>query len=383
MKRIAYVTGSRADYGIVRKYLGFLDENADIDLEILVTGSLLEDKYGRAVDLIESDGFKIGAKINIQQPDNGIMSTIKSMSASLEGFGDYFYNNKYDLIIILGDRYEMMGVAIAAAMQKIPILHIHGGEVTYGNYDEFIRHSITKMSSYHFTSTEEYRKRVIQLGENPETVYNIGAMGSENCTVIDEKNIPDDIRRHLDKEYFVVLFHPETLTKTNPKMQTEILLQALSEYKKDYDIIFIGSNADTGSEDIRNTVKSFVEKNVNCFYYENLYPDAYHYLLKNSVALIGNSSSGIIEAPTLGVCTVNIGDRQKGRIRGNSVFDTECSVKGIQAAINMVINKDKAVRIENPYFKPQAARKAYEYTLKILDNSYRIKEFYDVDISLS
>lgn len=168
MKKIAFVTGSRADYGIVRRYLDLLNKDDDIDLKILVTGALLSETYGNQVKLIYEDGFDIAAEIKVDLDSSSNKMILHTMAQTMEGFADHFATNRYDLLIILGDRYEMLSVATAAAMQQLPILHIHGGEATYGNYDEFIRHAITKMSLYHFTATEEYRKRVIQLGEQPD-----------------------------------------------------------------------------------------------------------------------------------------------------------------------------------------------------------------------
>lgn len=379
MYKIAYAAGSRADYGIVRNYLKKLQKDKEISLDILVTGSLLETQYGSAIHLIEEDGFRIKAEFPLQLCSVSNAMIIKSMSLALEQFGAFFEKNKYDNIIILGDRYEMLSVAIAAAMNRIPILHIHGGEITLGNYDEFIRHSITKMSHYHFTSTEEYRKRVIQLGENPDTVFNIGAMGSENCKHICFRNVSDTIKKLSEQKYFVVLFHPETLTNVNHLTQVKELLASIEVFSSKYAFIFIGSNADTGSEVIRTRIKEYADKNSNAFYFENLHPDEYHYLLTNSVALIGNSSSGIIEAPTLGGYTINIGDRQTGRVRGTSVFDVKCNQNEIRKAINHILLLPKVKELPNPYFKENASEHAYQLTLEILKNQTScVKEFFDL-----
>lgn len=177
--KVAFATGSRADYGIVRRYLKLLDDDPAIDLSILVTGALLEQAYGHQVDIVKEDGFSIGVEVPLGIDSLSEIGVAHSMARALEGFSAHFADNKYDLLIILGDRYEMLSVATAAAMQRIPILHIHGGEATFANYDEFIRHAITKMSLYHFTATEEYRRRVIQLGEEPDRVFNLGALGAE------------------------------------------------------------------------------------------------------------------------------------------------------------------------------------------------------------
>lgn len=376
--KVAYATGSRADYGIVRKYLGYLNNDDNIQLDILVTGSLLEKQYGSSYEIIEEDNFHMACQIPLQLDSSKNSLIIKSMSIALEKFGEYFENNRYDLLIILGDRYEMLSVAIAAAMNKIPILHIHGGEITLGNYDEFIRHSITKMAHYHFTSTEEYRHRVIQLGEEPRNVFNIGAMGSENCKTIDMSNVSEDLKSLANKKYFVVLFHPETLTNKEPIEQVKEINKAITCYINEYQFIFIGSNADTGSDKLRLEIKKYVQENENALYYENLHPDAYHYLVKHSLCLIGNSSSGIIEAPTLGAYTINIGDRQKGRVRGESVIDVECKASLISEKILEIINNESKDEFENPYYLDESSKKAYSYTVNILKRNYIIKEFYDI-----
>lgn len=382
MKRIAFATGSRADYGIVRKYLKLLNEDKSIALDILVTGALLDDKYGNQVSLIEKDGFNIASRVKVNLDSSSNKGILLSIGNTINGFAEVFDKEKYDLLIILGDRYEMLAVAISAAINKIPILHIHGGEATYGNYDEFIRHSISKMSMYHFTATEVYRKRVIQLGESPDRVFYLGALGAENCLSINENNVPDYVKKMNSKRYFVVLFHPETLTNTNVLDQVNELLSAISEVNN-YEYVFLGTNADTHSNIIRDRIKNYVNENSNSIYIENLHTDAYHYLLKNAICLIGNSSSGIIEAPSLGIYTINIGDRQKGRVRGNSIKDVKCNHNQIVDAINIIITKKESdIKIDNPYYKRDSANEYYKQTKNILNNlAYDTKEpkiFYDM-----
>lgn len=383
--KVAYVAGSRADYGIVRHYLKLLTKDCQVKLSILVTGSLLDETYGYQVRLIEDDGFQIESKIAIPIKTSSNADVLHSMAVALDKFGGFFQTSKYDLLIILGDRYEMMSVSIAAAMQRIPILHLHGGEATYANYDEFIRHSITKMSMYHFTATEEYKQRVIQLGEAPERVFNMGALGAENCCNIDEENVDSSVKQLETKKYFVVLFHPETITDVDVLEQTKELLCALEKFSG-YKFVFIGANADTYSDKIRQEVNLFVSEHSNALYYENLHTDAYHYLLKNSMGLIGNSSSGIIEAPSLGIYTVNIGDRQKGRVRGNSVIDVKCETGEICWAIEQILDKCDNANIDNPYYQKNAANNYYIRTMEILEKVSEDKKepkvFYDYDTSL-
>ncbi len=381
-KKVAFVTGSRADYGIMRRFLNLMNKDSEIELDILVTGALLSNTYGHQVDLIYKDGFNVKAEIEVPLDSTSNAKILHTMAVALDKFAEFFDKNKYELLIILGDRYEMLSVAEAAAMQRIPILHIHGGEATFGNYDEFIRHAITKMSLYHFAATEEYKNRIIQLGEAPDRVFNLGALGAENCLFIDEKNVSPDVKSLSSKKYFVVLFHPETLTNVDLAQQMENLLGAIKNFIADYQFVFLGTNADTNSGIIRGMVQDFVHKNNNAIYYENLHTDAYHYLVKKSICLIGNSSSGIIEAPSLGVYTINIGDRQKGRVRGNSVIDVACKEYDILSAINKVIALHALVKPLNPYYRENSAKLYYDTLKQILSKlegeKYKVKEFWDL-----
>ena len=384
MYKVAYATGSRADYGIVTRYLSKLNDDSDIELDILVTGSHLEDKYGKSIDIIKNDGFNIAFTADIKLSENDNVGVINSMSIALKKYWEYFSCNKYDLLIILGDRFEMMAVAIAAAMNRIPILHLHGGEVTYGNYDEFIRHSITKMSTYHFTSTLKYRNRVIQLGESPERVFYLGALGAENCRDIREEVVREEIKNLPADKYFLVVFHPETLTGVSAGAQAQEILKAIEQYIDDYNVVLMGSNADTGSKIIRDMFIEFCDSNANTMYIENVDVDSYLYMMKNAIAIIGNSSSGIIEAPSLDTYTINIGDRQKGRERAASVKDIECKYDEIYDAMGWAIEQNKEKKsFFNPYYKTQAAEEYYERTKIILSNGAScIKEFYDLKFLL-
>lgn len=364
----------------MRRFLKLLDGDDNVSLEIVATGALLSSVYGRPVEQIYQDGFMVSAEIELALDPSSNEKVLLTMAEAMGKFAVYFSDNRYDLLMLLGDRYEMLPAALAAAMQRIPVLHIHGGEATYGNYDEFIRHAITKMSLYHFTATELYRKRVIQLGERPENVFYLGALGAENCLWIDEKNVPDVVKGLEKGRYFVILFHPETLTNMDVGGQARALLAAMQGYR-DFQLVFIGTNADTDSGIIRDLVSDFVGSHENAVYFENLHTDAYHYLLKNAVCLVGNSSSGIIEAPSLGIYTVNIGDRQKGRVRGESVLDVACDAGEIRNAIEVVIKKGK-YEGENPYFQKDSAEKYYHKVLELLgrvgEDAKSPKEFYDL-----
>ncbi len=379
--KIAYATGSRADYGIVRNYLTYLNNDKDIDFAVLVTGSHMDERFGKTVSIIEDDGFKIDLKVDMQIDTKSTSAILNSMSIAIKEFGCYFEGHKYDLLIILGDRYEMMAVAQAAAMQRIPILHLHGGEVTYGNYDEFIRHCITKMSRYHFASTEVYRQRIIQMGEDPDTVFNMGALGAENCTKINEDAVKENVKHLPQKKYFVVAFHPETLTNIDLAEQVEIVINSIKTVLDKYEVVLIGTNADTKSDVIRNRWLEFA-KQKGVHYFENLNTDSYLYLVKNSICLVGNSSSGIIEAPSLGVYTINIGDRQKGRVHGESVIDVLCEKRAITVALNSIAEDImEKKQFTNPYYQKVVAIKCYEKTKElVIRNTISPKEFYDITI---
>ena len=379
MKRysVAFATGSRADYGIVRNYLSKLNADSEVDFSVLTTGALLSDEFGGAVKIIEQDGFRIDYKDAIPQRMESLHDTCHIMAQTLDDFSQFFSEHKYELLIILGDRYEIYSVSIAAAMHRIPILHLHGGELTAANYDEFIRHSITKMATWHITSTEEYRQRVIQLGEQPNNVYYLGALGAENCLHIDMANVPQEIQNINNS--FVVLFHPETLNEVSPLEQVKQVLMSVESFTKEYSFIFIGSNADTHANQITETVKNFCSNQRRCHFYSNLHPDGYHYIVKKSIALIGNSSSGIIEVPSLGSFTINIGDRQTGRVKSSSIIDVRCDANDITDAINYTIGHREDKITDTPYYKKNSAELYYKVTKDILHcekNQYKV--FYDI-----
>lgn len=375
--KVAFATGSRADYGIVRNYLSKLNADSEVDFSVLTTGALLSDEFGSAVKIIEQDGFRIDYKDAIPQKMGSLHDTCHIMAQTLDDFSQFFSEHKYDLLIILGDRYEIYSVSIAAAMHRIPMLHLHGGELTAANYDEFIRHSITKMATWHITSTEEYRQRVVQLGEQPSNVYYLGALGAENCLHIDMRNVPSDLQGYDNS--FVVLFHPETLNEVSPLEQVEQVLKAVEPFTKDYTFVFIGSNADTHADQITSRVKSFCDSRSYCHFYSNLHPDGYHYIVKKSIALIGNSSSGVIEVPSLGSFTINIGDRQTGRVKSSSIIDVRCDAKEITNAINYSIqHKDEPIT-DTPYYKENSAQLYYNVTKDILHGvKPQYKVFYDI-----
>ncbi|MBK4571049.1 UDP-N-acetylglucosamine 2-epimerase (hydrolyzing), partial [Enterobacter hormaechei] len=364
MKRIVYISGSRAEYGIMKRLLLELKKNENIELKIIATGMHCDPKYGMTYKYIENDGFDIIEKIDIKLNTESNYNVIQSMSLCQNEIGKHFETYHYDAVIVLGDRFEIFAASTAAAMNNIPIIHLHGGEQTLGNYDEFIRHAITKMSRLHLVSTEEYRKRVIQLGESPETVYNIGALGAENSLSrsLPNKESLEKKYGQLMKPYFMVVFHPETITKSSPHEQAKELLAALEVKNNHFDYIFIGSNSDTGSDFITNLIKNYCERH-RCRFITSVQSEDYLALNKYSQGLIGNSSSGLIEIPSLGVPTINIGDRQKGRVRGESVIDVKCNREEIVSAIMYSQSehfKSVLKNAVNPYYKKDCLKLAQD-----------------------
>lgn len=384
MKKLLYVTGSRAEYGIMRRLLKKLDEDKDIQLDIVVTGMHLMKEYGETFKEVEKD-FDVIEKIDIEIANSNNYDVLHSMSLAMEKFAKFFLNNKYDAVMLLGDRYEILPVAIASAINNIPLIHIHGGEKTLGNYDEFIRHSITKMSKLHLVATEEYRNRVIQLGENPKTVKNVGSLGVANAMeleLLSKKELENKLG-NFSKPYFVVLFHPETITEISLEQQTENLISALNKFKDRYGFVFIGSNSDTGSDKIQKIIKNFVDKN-NYKRFLSLKNYEYFSLLKNSQGLIGNSSSGVIEAPSLKIPTINIGNRQLGRVKGTTIIDCLADTEDILKAIEKSQSESyKKILNEsvNPYYQENSLEKYYSEIKKFLDkdNNY-LKDFWDIKI---
>ena len=355
MRKICVVTGSRAEYGILKGLMKAIQNDSDLTLQVIATNQHLSKRQGETYKEIEGDGFTIDYKVYMaddEAPDNA-NTTAKSISRGISGLTDAFDALKPDLLLILGDRYEMLAVASTALIYKIPIAHLHGGEITEGAYDDAIRHAITKMSHLHFTSTEAYRQRVIQLGEHPNRVFNVGALGVENITNTDfmsKEELEQSLGFKMTDKCFLCTYHPVTLSNLSSEEQVLNLLQALDEYK-DYHIIFTYSNSDTHSHVIIKHIQEYVDRNQErCMFIPSLGQQRYFSALKYMKAVIGNSSSGIIEVPSFGIPTLDIGDRQKGRIAADSVIHCGYSTEEIRDGLEKVIAYS-IHDIDNPYYK--------------------------------
>jgi len=384
MKKICVVTGSRAEYGLLFCLLKKLKEDSDFDLRIVATGMHLSSEFGLTYKAIESDGFKIHKKIEMLISSDSPSAITKSMAVAQITFADYFKDHRPDLILLLGDRYEMLVAAIAGLMACIPMAHIHGGELTEGAIDESIRHSITKMSHLHFVSTELYRKRVVQLGEEPNRVFNVGALGLEymkEISLLTRKELSAQLGIEWKHANLLVTFHPETLNAKDTKKHFEELLSALSSFENTQ-IIFTKANADSFGREINTMIDFYVEKHsTSACVYTSLGSKRYLSLMGQVDAVIGNSSSGIIEAPSLKIPTVNIGERQKGRVQAESVFNCAPVSASICEAIRYVISsefKRKLDDIKNPYEQNETSGRIIKI-LKGHSDIALIKKFYDFD----
>ena len=382
MRKIALITTSRADYGIQARLAKMLQADADLDFHLIVSGTHLSAKHGYTVKEIERDGVAISARVDIGIDD--AVNVPQIMAKAIMGFSEVLTGVEPEICVLLGDRFEMFAAATACTLCNIPVAHLHGGEATQGAHDEAFRHSITKMAHLHFTSCEEYRRRVIQLGENPNRVFNVGALGVENVhrvEIIPRDELVADIGIVLRKRNFLVTFHPVTFDKGAAGRQADELLAALSSLD-DATIIFTHPNADAEGDDIVHRIAKFVEEHDNAYLFSSLGARRYLSLVKCVDAVVGNSSSGIIEVPSLRTATVNIGDREGGRIRAESVVDCKPDRQSITAAISTVLSdefREKLKTVVNPYDKAGTASAILE-KLKSLDTRNILKKkFYDTN----
>ena len=354
MRKICVVTGSRAEYGLLSGLMRAIQEEPELELQIIATNMHLSPEFGLTYKEIESDGFFIDKKVVMLLSSDTANATAKSVGLGFIGFADAYEELHPDLIVVLGDRYEIISAVSTALFYKIPVAHLHGGEITEGAYDDCIRHAITKMSHLHFTSTEEYRKRVIQLGEHPDRVFNVGAPGVENIKKVRLMN-KEKLEATLDGFTFsdkslLVTYHPVTLESATAAEQIQNLLSALDRLS-DYKIIFTLPNSDTDGRVITKLINEYVVKNPKrAIAYPSLGLRRYLSALKYVRAVVGNSSSGIIEVPSFGIPTLNIGERQKGRLAANSVVNCGTGTDEILSGLCRILSSNFNIKeINNPY----------------------------------
>jgi len=368
MRKICVITGSRAEYGLLSGLMTAVKNDNSLQLQIIATNMHLSPEFGLTYKEIELDGFAIDKKVEMLLSSDTSNGTTKSVGLATIGFADSFEDLKPDMIVVLGDRYEILAAVTAALFYKIPVAHLHGGEITEGVYDDSIRHAITKMSHLHFTSTEAYRQRVIQLGENPYRVFYVGALGVENIKetkLLSKQELEASLNFSFRDKSLLVTFHPVTLEKNTAKQQCENLLAALAELE-DFNIIFTFPNSDTDGRVIMQQMKDFVSKhNERSVAFTSMGKLRYLSALQYVTAVVGNSSSGIIEVPSFGIPTLDIGDRQKGRIAAESVFHCGTSNNEIKVGLDLVLS-NKVQLLSKKCFNPYQKENTINSILKEL-----------------
>lgn len=381
--KLALITSSRADYGLLKPLIRRLNSDSFFDLRIIATGTHLSSEFGNTYKEIEEDGFHIHKKIRILQKKDNELSVTKVCSSVFLEFGKLYHTLKPDALLVLGDRYEIFCAVNTALFFKIPIIHYSGGEKTEGAYDDALRHCITKMSHLHFTSCEEYKNRVIQLGEQPKSVFNVGSLGIDNIKnmkLLSKQDFEKSIHVKLSELFFLVSFHPETLSNVPVKNQFKEVLSALAEFKA-ATIVFTKSNADSNGRVINSMIDDFVKKNENAISFESLGLLRYLSAIKYCNVVIGNSSSGITEVPFFNKPTVNIGNRQKGRLMSKSVFNCVNNKKDILDAIEFALkyNLTKPNGLVKPIFGDgNTSRKMVSIIKKYNFKNSVSKVFYDL-----
>lgn len=384
-RKICVVTGTRAEYGLLYWLMKEIKDDPDLTLQLVATGMHLSPEFGLTYKKIEEDGFTINAKVEMLLSSDTPVGIAKSIGLGLIGFADALSRLKPDIMVVLGDRYEIFAAAQAAMTAKIPIAHIHGGEITVGALDEAMRHAITKMSHFHFTAAEAYRQRVIQLGELPDRVLNYGAPGLDN---LKKANLleKDDFEKAIDLKIgvlsFLVTYHPVTLSAEGPEKPFEELLGALDHFPE-AKIIFTKANADAFGRIINQKIDDYAEGHpLRVKVFTSMGSHLYLSAIKNVDIVVGNSSSGLIEVPLLKKPTVNIGERQRGRLRADSVIDCDEEERAIVLAIEQGLSpgfKSILQNVVSPYEQENTSYKIKEYLKNVSLKNILMKQFYDVN----
>ncbi|BDU70457.1 UDP-N-acetyl glucosamine 2-epimerase [Geothrix oryzae] len=383
-RKICVVTGTRAEYGLLRWILQELKDSHRAELQILATGAHLSPEFGLTYRDIERDGFSITAKVEMLLSSDTDLGTCKSMGLGLIGMSEAYARLAPDLVLLLGDRFEVLVAASAALILGIPVAHLHGGETTEGAFDEAIRHSVTKMAHLHFVAAPEYRARVIQLGEAPDRVFMVGGLGVDAITrvnLLSRQELEASLEFQLGAKNLLVTFHPVTLEGGQSSHQMAELLRALDQLD-DTHLIFSMPNADAGSRDLARQVEGFVAAHPNARAYTSLGQLRYLSCLKWVDGVIGNSSSGLAEAPSLGIGTVNIGDRQRGRLKAASVIDCPPFHRDILDAIHKLYDlsfRQMLPSVRNPYGDGGASRRIVQVLEKFPLDGILKKRFHDLD----
>lgn len=382
MRKICVVTGTRAEYGLLSGLMRLIRDDKELELQVIATNMHLSPEYGLTYREIEKDGFVVNKKVEMLLSADTYSGTTKSLGLGIIGFADAYADLQPDLLVILGDRYEMLGAASAALLFKIPVAHLAGGDITEGAYDDAIRHAITKMSHLHFTFTEPYRRRVIQLGEAPERVFNTGSTGIDNLRhlrLMSRDELERSIGFGLGDRCLIVTFHPVTLEEQTARQQFEQVLQAVDE--TGCRLIFTLPNSDCDSRVLIRMIQQYVHTHADkAIAFTSMGYLRYLSALQYAWMVVGNSSSGLLEVPSFGIPTVNIGNRQKGRLRCESVIDCEPTLPDIRRALERASSpafREIAARVKNPYEQPHTNERIYRILKETPLDGLTSKHFYD------
>ena len=384
-RKICVVTGTRAEYGQLFWLMREIADDPTLSLQLIVTGTHLEPRFGNTVEIIERDGFEIAARVPLDLAEDRPTAIARAAGTAVTGIAEALDALQPDIMVVLGDRYEILAAAQAAMIVRCPIAHIHGGETTEGQIDEAIRHAITKMAHLHFASAEPYRRRIIQMGEAPERVFTVGAPALDNIerlALLDPKALGDDIGMDIADGYFLVTYHPVTLSRDDPAAPVNALLEVLDRHPE-RKVIFTGVNADPGYAVIDAAIAAYsAARPDRTRTVTSLGQVRYLSALKHCDAVIGNSSSGLTEAPAMHVPTVNIGVRQQGRLRAASVIDCDADVNSIDAALTHALStehKARARTADNPYGGPGASAKIKAALATAELDGILMKHFHDLN----
>lgn len=387
-RKVCVITGTRAEYGLMRLVMQKIKNDPELTLQVIATGMHLSPEFGHTYREIEQDGFQIDCKVEMLTSSDTSVGIAKSMGLGMIGFADALSQLKPDLIVVLGDRFEIFSAVSAALVARVPVAHLHGGETTEGAFDEALRHSITKMSHLHFVAAEEYRQRVIQLGEQPERVFLVGGLGVDNIKrlkLLDRAELEASLDFKLGQKNLLVTFHPVTLETATAADQMEALLATLAMLK-DTKIIFTMPNADTDGRVLIKMVEQFVSRNSNARAYTSLGQLRYFSCIAQVDGVVGNSSSGLAEVPSFKKGTINIGERQRGRMQAKSVINCEPTVHGIKTALENLYSADFQSGlnlVRNPYGEGGASDQIFDIIKSMKIDGIVKKHFHDLSAECS
>ena len=382
-RKICVVTGGRSDYGLLKWLMKAIQADKDLELQVIATGMHLSSKFGSTVNEIEQDGFKIDEKVECLDVSDSAIDTASAMARTMIGCSEAYSRLNPDLVLVLGDRFEIFSAVAAALVSNIPVAHLHGGEVTSGAVDESFRHAITKMSALHFVANDEYRRRVVQMGESSRHVYNVGGLGVDailNVELLSKEQLSNDLGINFLNKSLLITFHPETATANPALQQIKEIIKALEELN-DTTLIFTMPNADMGNSIITDSIRNFATQGNNRYFFESLGQTRYLSMLSLVDGVIGNSSSGLAEAPSFKIGTINIGDRQKGRIQASSVLNCEASQSHVLTAIEEMYSDGFQSRLKtamNPYGTGGASQKIVDILKEVNVEGLIMKSFNDL-----